>query len=79
MMPVTPNSNKPDDELSSSLSSSHPRSHSVSSGLQANESPSHQAKSGGVGDNKAYSVSPNPTDMQLKYENDRLKLALAQR
>lgn len=67
MMPVTPNSNKPDDELN------HPRSHSVS-GLQSNESPSHQAK----GD-KAYSVSPNPTDMQLKYENDRLKLALAQR
>lgn len=68
MMPVTPNSNKPDDELS------HPRSHSVSA-MQSNESPSHQAK----GDNKGYNVSPNPTDMQLKYENDRLKLALAQR
>lgn len=67
MMPVTPNSNKVDDELP------HPRSHSVS-GLQSNDSPSHQVK----GD-KGYSVSPNPTDMQLKYENDRLKLALAQR
>lgn len=67
MMPVTPNSNKPDDEMS------HPRSHSVSA-MQSNESPSHQAK----GD-KGYNVSPNPTDMQLKYENDRLKLALAQR
>lgn len=68
MMPVTPNSNKVDEDLSS-----HPRTHSVT-GLQSNDSPSHQAK----GD-KGYSVSPNPTDMQLKYENERLKTALAQR
>lgn len=72
-MPVTPNSNKPDDDIP------HPRSHSVSL-LQSNESPSHQAKT----DKNTYGLSgsgatPNPTDMQLKYENDRLKLALAQR
>lgn len=50
----------------------HPRSHSVSV-LQGNDSPSHQIKS-----EKSYGGS-NPNDMQLKYENDRLKLALAQR
>lgn len=54
----------------------HPRSHSISA-LQTNESPSHQIKS----DKSPYggSASTNPSDMQLKYENDRLKLALAQR
>ncbi|XP_044744228.1 homer protein homolog 2 isoform X1 [Coccinella septempunctata] len=43
-----------------------PRSHSVS-GLQVSDSPSHQV------------IQEKPlTDMQLKYDNDRLKLALAQ-
>lgn len=73
-MPVTPNAIKPDDDILS-----HQRSHSVS-GIQSNESPSHQMKSG---DKSPYNLSSggnsNPTDMQLKYENDRLKLALAQR
>ncbi|CAH0552060.1 unnamed protein product [Brassicogethes aeneus] len=53
----------------------HPRSHSVSA-IQSNESPSHQvlkAEKGSFGGTNA-----NPVDMQLKYENDRLKLALAQ-
>lgn len=73
MMPITPNSTKPDDDLP------HPRSHSISM-LQSSESPSHQAKA----DKNTYGLAgsggaPNPTDMQLKYENDRLKLALAQR
>ncbi|GJQ66164.1 hypothetical protein Trydic_g4225 [Trypoxylus dichotomus] len=71
-MPLTPNSIKTEDEVP------HLRSHSVST-LQSNESPSHQAK----GDKSPYSLSgstnANPIDMQLKYENDRLKLALAQR
>ncbi|XP_063905851.1 homer protein homolog 2-like isoform X2 [Zophobas morio] len=52
----------------------HPRSHSIST-LQTNESPSHQIKT----EKTTYSNAPtNPIDMQLKYENDRLKLALAQ-
>lgn len=70
-MPLTPNSIKAEDEVP------HLRSHSVST-LQSNESPSHQAK----GDKSSYtlgSTNANPVDMQLKYENDRLKLALAQR
>lgn len=71
-MPLTPNSIKSEDE------GPHLRSHSVST-LQTNESPSHQAK----GDKSPYSLTSstnaNPIDMQLKYENDRLKLALAQR
>ncbi|XP_056648058.1 homer protein homolog 2 [Diorhabda sublineata] len=49
----------------------HPRSHSIS-GIQSNESPSHQVKM----DKGTYNTSP--IDTQLKYENDRLKLALAQ-
>lgn len=54
----------------------HPRSHSISA-LQTNESPSHQIKS----DKSSYgsTATTNPSDTQLKYENDRLKLALAQR
>ncbi|XP_030763496.1 homer protein homolog 2 [Sitophilus oryzae] len=53
----------------------HARSHSLSA-IQSNESPSHQIKM----DKGSYggSSSSNPVDMQLKYENDRLKLALAQ-
>lgn len=73
-MPVTPNANKTDDDILS-----HQRSHSVS-GIQSNESPSHQMK---PSDKTTYNIpssgNSNPTDMQLKYENDRLKLALAQR
>uniref|UniRef100_A0A6P7FYN0 Homer protein homolog 2 n=1 Tax=Diabrotica virgifera virgifera TaxID=50390 RepID=A0A6P7FYN0_DIAVI len=57
---------KPEDDMP------HPRSHSIS-GMQSNESPSHQVKM----DKGPYNTSP--IDMQLKYENDRLKLALAQR
>ncbi|KAJ8935454.1 hypothetical protein NQ314_012874, partial [Rhamnusium bicolor] len=67
-MPVTPNA-KPEDEVP------HPRSHSVSGIVQSNDSPSHQVKM----DKTPYiGPNPNPIDMQLKYENDRLKLALAQ-
>ncbi|CAG9820952.1 unnamed protein product [Phaedon cochleariae] len=66
-MPVTPNA-KSEEELP------HPRSHSIS-GMQSNESPSHQGKM----EKSSYMTSnANPIDMQLKYENDRLKLALAQ-
>lgn len=67
-MPV-PSNAKSDDEIP------HPRSHSIS-GMQTGESPSHQVKM----DKSPYiGANTNPTDMQLKYENDRLKLALAQR
>ncbi|CAG9863996.1 unnamed protein product [Phyllotreta striolata] len=62
---VTSANSKPEDEIP------HPRSHSIS-GIQSNESPSHQVKV----DKGQYNTSP--IDMQLKYENDRLKLALAQ-
>lgn len=51
----------------------HPRSHSVSA-MQPNDSPSHK------GDKYMMNAQGNaPIDLQLKYENDRLKLALAQR
>lgn len=63
-----PTNLKNDDDLP------HPRSHSIS-GIQSNESPSHQIKI----DQKAYISGSTPIDMQLKYENDKLKLALAQR
>ncbi|CAH1365088.1 hypothetical protein MTP99_001384 [Tenebrio molitor] len=67
VLTTTPNV-KSEDEVS------HPRSHSIST-LQSNESPSHQIKS----EKSTYGNTPtNPIDMQLKYENDRLKLALAQ-
>lgn len=61
----------------------HPRSHSVSA-LQPNDSPSHQVKvDKGYMMQNAQGRDPvgggNPVDVQLKYENDRLKLALAQR
>lgn len=55
----------------------HQRSHSVSA-MQPNDSPSHQVK----GEKNPYSgpgSQGTPIDVQLKYENDRLKLALAQR
>lgn len=53
----------------------HGRSHSLS-GMQSSESPSHQIKM----DKGSYggSTGANSVEMQLKYENDRLKLALAQ-
>ncbi|XP_044740198.1 homer protein homolog 2 [Chrysoperla carnea] len=58
----------------------HPRSHSVST-LQSGESPSHQAKGGGdkspYGTHGGGGPQAGNVDMQLKYENDRLKLALA--
>ncbi|KAJ8936036.1 hypothetical protein NQ318_015442 [Aromia moschata] len=54
----------------------HPRSHSVSGIVQGSESPSHQVK---LEKTPYIGPNPNPIDMQLKYENDRLKLALAQR
>ncbi|GAB6018728.1 hypothetical protein CHUAL_000404 [Chamberlinius hualienensis] len=58
------------------LKASHQRSQSLS-GVQPAESPKHQGKAA----NEKTSVSPLPTsniEAQLKYENDRLKLALAQ-
>lgn len=67
-----PTTNKQDSE-----DSVHGRSHSLSA-IQNTESPSHQIKmekssyGGGTG-------GTNSVEMQLKYENDRLKLALAQR
>lgn len=75
-MGVQMNSSKTEDD-----SMPHLRSHSLS-GLQSNESPSHQIK----GEKGSYSQSGTTTvttsqldAAQLKYENDRLKLALAQR
>ncbi|KAF2902236.1 hypothetical protein ILUMI_03953 [Ignelater luminosus] len=74
-MVVQMNSSKAEDD-----SMPHLRSHSLS-GLQSNESPSHQIK----GEKGSYSQSGTTTvttsqldAAQLKYENDRLKLALAQ-
>ncbi|KAG5870655.1 hypothetical protein JTB14_001039, partial [Gonioctena quinquepunctata] len=67
-VPLSTNS-KPDEDIP------HPRSHSIS-GMQSNESPSHQMK---IDKSPYIGSNPNPIDMQLKYENDRLKLALAQR
>ncbi|XP_060527366.1 homer protein homolog 2 [Cylas formicarius] len=55
----------------------HGRSHSVSGG-QSTESPSHQIKLEKTGFGPSPAATANPVDMQLKYENDRLKLALAQ-
>ncbi|XP_066582713.1 homer protein homolog 2 [Prorops nasuta] len=61
--------NKMDDELKNAV---HSRSQSISQ--QSTESPQHQGKQ--------IQISPaqggQSTEMQLKYENDRLKLALAQ-
>ena len=51
--------------------------------IQPGESPKHQAKS--AGDKPAAppaavsTIPPGSAEAQLKYENDRLKLALAQR
>lgn len=59
--------NKVDDELKNAV---HSRSQSIS---QSTESPQHQGKSAQLS-----SQSGQPVEVQLKYENDRLKLALAQ-
>ncbi|VEN56716.1 unnamed protein product [Callosobruchus maculatus] len=71
VMPITPTSKATaaDDDLP------HPRSHSMS-GVAGSDSPSHGKISG---DKYSGAGSNHPIDMQLKYENDRLKLALAQR
>nr|CAH7714606.1 unnamed protein product [Callosobruchus chinensis] len=70
VMPITPTSKATagDDDLP------HPRSHSMS-GVAGSDSPSHGKISG---DKYSGTGSNHPIDMQLKYENDRLKLALAQ-
>lgn len=60
--------NKLDDELKNAV---HSRSQSVSQ--QSTESPQHQGKSAQLS-----SQSGQSAEVQLKYENDRLKLALAQ-
>ena len=60
--------NKVDDELKNAV---HSRSQSVS---QSTESPQHQGKSAQL----SSSQSGQSGEVQLKYENDRLKLALAQ-
>lgn len=60
--------NKVDDELKNTV---HSRSQSVSQ--QSTESPQHQGKSAQLTTQGGQSA-----EMQLKYENDRLKLALAQ-
>lgn len=61
--------NKMDEELKNAV---HSRSQSVSQ--QSTESPQHQGKQAQI--NAAQ--SGQSTEMQLKYENDRLKFALAQ-
>ncbi|CAH1128236.1 unnamed protein product [Ceutorhynchus assimilis] len=53
------------------------RTHSLS-GLQGSESPSHQGKMDKGGSYGGAGTTNNSNEMQLKYENDRLKLALAQ-
>lgn len=60
--------NKVDDELKNAV---HSRSQSVS---QSTESPQHQGKSAQLSSTQ----SGQSAEVQLKYENDRLKLALAQ-
>ncbi|XP_029036313.1 homer protein homolog 1 isoform X1 [Osmia bicornis bicornis] len=61
--------NKVDDELKNTV---HSRSQSVSQ--QSTESPQHQGKATQLSSGQ----SAQSAEMQLKYENDRLKLALAQ-
>ncbi|KAG1704732.1 Homer 1 [Nymphon striatum] len=62
--------------LKSSVVVAHQRSQSLS-GLQPAESPKHQPRDG-AGTPTGTSLPQAGTDAQLKYENDRLKLALAQ-
>lgn len=61
--------NKMDDELKNAV---HSRSQSVSQ--QSTESPQHQGKPSQLSSTQ----SAQSAEMQLKYENDRLKFALAQ-
>ncbi|XP_011308599.1 homer protein homolog 2 [Fopius arisanus] len=61
--------NKVDEELKNAV---HARSQLINQ-QQNTESPQHQGKQGQMGANQGQSI-----EMQLKYENDRLKLALAQ-
>ncbi|XP_063995728.1 homer protein homolog 2 [Diachasmimorpha longicaudata] len=61
--------NKVDEELKNAV---HARSQIINQ-QQNTESPQHQGKQGQMGSNQGQSM-----EMQLKYENDRLKLALAQ-
>ncbi|XP_015112674.1 homer protein homolog 1 [Diachasma alloeum] len=61
--------NKVDEELKNAV---HARSQIINQ-QQNTESPQHQGKQGQMGVNQGQSM-----EMQLKYENDRLKLALAQ-
>lgn len=62
---------KADEELKNAI---HARSQQIALSQQNTESPQHQVKSGQLSSNQIGQGS----DMQLKYENDRLKLALAQ-
>ncbi|XP_034939560.1 homer protein homolog 2 [Chelonus insularis] len=62
---------KADEELKNAI---HARSQQIAASQQSTESPQHQGKSGQINSNQ----SGQSTEMQLKYENDRLKLALAQ-
>lgn len=66
----------PHNEMVNSLKSplvAHQRSQSLSGLQKGSESPKHQAK-----DKSAASLPQSTTEAQLRYENDRLKLALAQ-
>ncbi|XP_072764663.1 uncharacterized protein Homer isoform X1 [Anoplolepis gracilipes] len=65
--------NKVDDELKNTV---HSRSQSVSQ--QSTESPQHQGKSAQLRIGGESTQGGQPVEVQLKYENDRLKLALAQ-
>ncbi|KAK0162071.1 hypothetical protein PV327_008436 [Microctonus hyperodae] len=62
---------KADEELRNAI---HARSQTIAMSQQNTESPQHQGKTGQINSNQ----SGQSTEIQLKYENDRLKLALAQ-
>ncbi|KAK0087348.1 hypothetical protein PV325_001233 [Microctonus aethiopoides] len=62
---------KADEELRNAI---HARSQTIAMSQQNTESPQHQGKTGQLNSNQ----SGQSTEIQLKYENDRLKLALAQ-
>ncbi|XP_026473206.1 homer protein homolog 2-like [Ctenocephalides felis] len=67
MSPAPPAAKEDKHHVSEDNTLSHQRSHSVS-GAQQNDSPNH----------KSNDKQGHQTESQLKYENDRLKLALAQ-
>nr|CAD7433789.1 unnamed protein product [Timema monikensis] len=83
--PAAPNSggDAGNNALKTSTLVAHQRSQSLS-GLQPGESPKHQAKTGEKAPPPTTTAPSPPTmvtgsgEAQLKYENDRLKLALAQ-